>query len=72
MRGKNIYPYVISTIAKQYYPLKRVVIATEVQNEPSIKGILKAGFEERYRVNVGVRMGKIKITKTNSQAIDKH
>jgi hypothetical protein len=43
-RGQNVYPYVISVIAKNYRD-KDVLICVNKKNVSSIKGVIKAGFK---------------------------
>jgi hypothetical protein len=54
MRGKSIYPYTISFIAKILNSSKRIFIATSTKNSASMKGIEKAGFKaiELWRIRV--------------------
>lgn len=61
-RGKGFYPYAISTIAAKYRSEgKKILISTDEKNISSKKGILKAGFEEKFIVSVNVFLGFKKI-----------
>lgn len=59
MRGKNVYPFVISYIAQMVRGSNRVFIATSNKNIASMRGIEKAGFEPvelwRIRVIMGIK-----------------
>lgn len=53
-RGKNVYPYVLSQIVKDFTNAKRIMISVNEDNNSSIRGILKAGFIpiERHKILV--------------------
>ncbi len=53
-RGKGIYPSVLSRIAKDHKNLENIFIAVESENVSSIRGVEKAGFRERERVEVAL------------------
>ncbi len=59
MRGKNIYPFTLAFIARKFENIENVYVATNIRNEPSKRGILKAGFkplkEMRIKVILGVK-----------------
>ncbi|OCA88919.1 N-acetyltransferase [Pseudobacillus wudalianchiensis] len=55
-RGKGVYPYVISTIAKDFQN-KTVLICVNNKNIPSIKGVKKAGFKPVESVTVIALLG---------------
>jgi len=62
-RGKGIYPYVLSHIAHQFSSTQDVFICTYLDNPGSIKGILRAGFQEveRRRITGCFGFKRIKI-----------
>ncbi|HUS86922.1 MAG TPA: hypothetical protein VMW76_06770 [Bacteroidales bacterium] len=68
MRGKNIYPFVLSYIAEKYKSSKKILIATSQNNESSVKGILKAGFIpiEKHCIKVVLGIKKRKVERINS------
>ena len=66
-RGQHIYPHVLSTIVKEF-DTKRILISTEAKNEPSINGILRAGFVEVRRFNVQALFGIKRITEQSPKA----
>lgn len=51
-RGKAIYPSVLSRIAEDHKNLENIFIAVESENASSVRGVEKAGFKERERVEV--------------------
>ena len=51
-RGKSVYPTVLSQIIDDHKDLDDIFIAVESENSPSIRGVEKAGFRERERVEV--------------------
>lgn len=55
-RGNNIYPAVLSKIAKDFSG-KRILICSNEKNHPSKRGIEKAGFVEILRLRVIVIFG---------------
>jgi len=56
-KGKNIYPFVISYIARKYFPSKQILIATNVNNMASRRGIEKGGFEPFRIMRIKVFFG---------------
>lgn len=51
-RGKSIYPSVLSRIVEENKNLDNIFICVDAENAPSIRGVEKAGFRERERVEV--------------------
>ena len=71
VRGQSIYPYVISKIARDAGSGKRILIATNVNNIASVRGIEKAGFKgiELWRIKVILGFKKRFRTKINKSDI---
>lgn len=65
-RGMNIYPAVLSRICNDFREKTSILISCNAKNSASIRGIEKAGFRERERVQVLIIMGikRIKVVKS--------
>ena len=57
MRGKNIYPYTLAHIAQKFEDATNVYVATNIMNEPSKRGILKAGYIPQKKMRIKVILG---------------
>ncbi len=55
-RGKNIYPHVLSHISNDFKD-KKIIIAVNKNNHASLRGIQKAGFEEKESIQTIVLIG---------------
>jgi ribosomal protein S18 acetylase RimI-like enzyme len=65
-RGKNIYPYVLTKIVDDFRGKKRILICVNEENTPSVKGVKKAGFQEKKRLKLLVILGiKIRPDRTS-------
>ncbi|NQT71765.1 MAG: hypothetical protein HQ553_03220 [Chloroflexi bacterium] len=47
-RGRNIFPFVLLRIVKDFPDQNRVLISVNSKNNSSIRGIVKAGFAVKY------------------------
>lgn len=63
-RGKNIYPYVISEIAKEFSG-KDVLICVNEKNTPSVNGVKKAGFKPMQLISIFAILGIVFRRKQN-------
>ena len=66
-RGLRIYPHILSYIisdAKQYIPTNKIGIIVNPDNQASIRGIERAGFQYVSRIH-GYRIGPIFIKHKN-------
>ena len=65
-RGMNIYPAVLSRICNDFREKASIMISCNAKNSASIRGIEKAGFRERERVQVLIIMGikRVKVLKS--------
>jgi hypothetical protein len=56
-RGKNVYPAVLSQIARDFRDTRRLLVSTTGDNVPSLRAIQKAGFIELARNKIRVVLG---------------
>ncbi len=67
-RGKSIYPSVLSRIAEDHRGYGDLFICVDSQNTASIRGVEKAGFRERERVEVR-RVLKISLYRVSASSL---
>lgn len=60
-RGRGAYPFALLNIASVLAGrgLKRVWVGVEAHNEPSLRAVAKAGFEESFRIRYRRRLGRL-------------
>lgn len=68
-RGKNIYPNVLCKIADDFKDKTNIFISADAENIASIKGMIKAGFEEVSIINITIILG-FKLLKYTNKSID--
>ncbi|MBO0602550.1 hypothetical protein I2483_12860 [Sporosarcina sp. E16_3] len=68
-RGKNVYPLVISEVAKEFLD-KDVLICVNKKNIPSIKGVNKAGFKPKHMIKVFSILGLVLKWKKNLKGVE--
>jgi GNAT superfamily N-acetyltransferase len=64
MRGQGVYPAVLRTISSRTATqgIRRLWIAAEATNQPSLKAIEKAGFVRSFEIEVRRRWGRTVVT----------
>jgi ribosomal protein S18 acetylase RimI-like enzyme len=62
-RGRGIYPFALAGIVTglKEKDVDQAWVAVEAHNEPSIRAIGKAGFEERFRISYRRRLGRLRV-----------
>ena len=60
-RGKGIYPFALTNICADLAraEISHLWVAVEGDNQPSLRAVMKAGFEERLRVSYRRRFWKL-------------
>ena len=63
-RGRGVYPFALGGICvwAAGHGLGSVWVAVDSSNEPSRKAIGKAGFEPRYTIRYGRRLGRLSLS----------
>lgn len=63
MRGRGVYPAVLTAASVElaHRGIKRLWIAAETTNQPSLRAIEKAGFSRRFEVKVQRRWGRSQV-----------
>ena len=59
-RGRGVYPSSLRKIVNKLYQENQILISTDVNNKPSIRGIIKSGFMNKgtlsYRSLFGINL----------------
>jgi ribosomal protein S18 acetylase RimI-like enzyme len=62
-RGRGAYPFALTHVANLLAErgVKRVWVGVEAHNDPSLRAVSKAGFEEAFRLGYRRRLGRLTV-----------
>lgn len=71
-RGRGVYPFALAGICAwaSEAGVRKVWVAVEEGNAPSLKAIHKAGFEDSYRIRYGRRRGRLTLVVEKPPGLD--
>ncbi len=68
-RGRGVYPFALRAICRELAAdgVTTLWVAVEAHNEPSLRAVAKAGFEEGFRLDYGRKLGRLEVSAPKGQ-----